>query len=203
MFRRTLLIALCTATLGACGTPQEAVNLSKITVSQTEILKRDLERYAAAVNQTRSASAARLSELNVQGTLLSRRTDADRSAWTLAGNKRAVEMLDHLQSRGAAIEATDVYTAAAVQGEVEADLKKRFGTAKADTKALADVIAKTNEALQPNQATHVELAIAFIREVTKGTKQAEGRFGELLDLADAQAGTAVEAVSTLTGTATE
>ena len=184
-------ITLAMIALAACGTPKQAVTLADLTVAQTEVLKRDIEAYASSVNASRVAAAERLSEVQARGAQFERRTEAERSTWQLAGNKKALEMLKALRAADPA-RATDIYAIAGIQREVERALKEQFGSVSVDTSAYADVITKTKTAVEPDRAAQVSFAVKFVEQLLDGTGLANERVSELLGIANAAAAGAAD-----------
>lgn len=180
---RTILMPLSAIVLTACGTPKEAIRLSDLVVADAEIMKRDIEAYAGAVNASRAAAAARLSEMSAQTALRSRRSEGNVLSWKLAGNKRAVDMLKHIRSLDAA-KPTDVYTIAGIQTKIEGDLRKRFGRVKADTAAYSEMIKKSKAAVKPDRQAVLSIALKIFGGLAKATDATEGRIKNLLETAE-------------------
>ena len=116
--------------LVGCATPDPVINVAKIAVMETEVLKRDAETYTKSINAAREAAAKRLATMQSNTALRQRRTEEEEVSWQLAENKTAIKMLKELRKQDALL-ATDVYAIAGIRVEAMKALKAKFEIGRA------------------------------------------------------------------------
>jgi len=172
--------------LAGCGMPKPAVTVARLTVNQTAILKADFENYAASANMARANAAQRLAAMQAQNARLRQRNGQIERNWRIVGDKTAFSTIKELRTDDPK-DGDDLTAIGGFQDRNARALKDEFGKMELDTKALAEVIEKTNKVAKPDRSARIQFLIGLAKDFFKESKLAKGSvaglFGEVDKLA--------------------